>query len=44
MPSVSLPLYGALLGVYAVVGFAATVLPTRFALRMDPVKAMAARE
>jgi hypothetical protein len=30
--------------VYALVGFAATVLPTRLALRTDPVKAMAARE
>jgi ABC-type antimicrobial peptide transport system permease subunit len=29
---------------YAVLGFAATVLPTRLALRMNPIKAMAARE
>jgi putative ABC transport system permease protein len=44
MPSIPLKAYGALLGAFALLGFAATVLPTRVALRMDPVKAMAARE
>ncbi len=43
-PSVSAKTYVGLLAVYAAIGFAASVLPTRLALRMDPVKAMAARE
>jgi putative ABC transport system permease protein len=44
VPSIPLKAYGVLLGVYALLGFLATVLPTRLALRMNPVKAMAARE
>jgi putative ABC transport system permease protein len=44
VPAIPLRACGALLGVYAVLGFVATVLPTRLALRMNPVKAMAARE
>ncbi len=44
VPSISIKAYGGLLAVYALLGFAATVLPTRLALRMNPIKAMAARE
>ena len=44
VPSVPIRAYGVLLATYALLGFAATVLPTRLALRMDPIKAMAARE
>jgi putative ABC transport system permease protein len=44
VPSVSITTYGGLLAAYALLGFAATVLPTRLALRMNPIKAMAARE
>jgi putative ABC transport system permease protein len=43
-PSVSLRLYGGLVAFYTLLGFAAGVVPTRLALRADPVKAMAARE
>jgi putative ABC transport system permease protein len=43
-PSVPLRLYGGLVAFYALLGFAAGVVPTRLALRTDPVKAMAARE
>jgi ABC-type antimicrobial peptide transport system permease subunit len=44
MPSIPLKAYAALVGAFALLGFAATILPTRLALRMDPVKAMASRE
>jgi len=44
IPSVPIRIYGALLATYALLGFAATVLPTRLALRMNPITAMAARE
>jgi len=44
IPSVPIRIYGGLLAAYAVLGFAATVLPTRLALCMNPIKAMAARE
>ena len=44
VPSVSLAPFGALFAFYAVIGFAATVIPTRLALRVDPVRAGAARE
>ena len=44
VPSIPLKAYGVRLGVYALLGFAAPVLPTRLAPRMNPVKAMAARE
>jgi putative ABC transport system permease protein len=44
LPSVSIRTYGGLLAVYALLGFAATVLPMRLALRINPIKAMAARE
>lgn len=44
IPSVSPRAFGGLLAFYAVLGFAATILPTRLALRMNPVTAMAARE
>ena len=44
VPTLSLRTYGGLLAFYAVLAFVATVLPTRLALRMNPVKAMAARE
>ena len=44
IPSVSIRTYGGLLAVYALLGFAAGVLPTRLALRMNPVKEMTARE
>ena len=44
LPPVSLRVYAGLLGAFALLGFAATVLPTRLALRMNPTKAMAARE
>ena len=37
------PDYGGLLAVYALLGFAASILPTRLALRMNPVKEMTAR-
>ena len=37
-------LYGGLVAFYTMLGFAAGVVPTRLALRVDPVKAMAARE
>ena len=44
VPSVPLWLWGGLVAFYALLGFAAGVVPTRLALRMDPVRAMAARE
>ena len=44
VPSVPLWLYGALVGFYALLAFAASVVATRLALRIDPVPAMAARE
>ena len=44
IPSVPIRIYAGLLAAYAVLGFAATVLPTRLALRMNPIRAMAARE
>ena len=44
IPSVSIRIYGGLLAAFALLGFAATVLPTRLALRMNPIRAMAARE
>ena len=44
IPSVPIRIYGGLLSAYAVLGFAATVLPTRLALCMNPIKAIAARE
>ena len=43
-PSVPIRIYAALVAVYALLGFAATALPTRLALRMNPIRAMAARE
>ena len=43
VPSVSIRTYGGLLAVYALLGFAAGILPTRLALRMNPVKEMTAR-
>ena len=42
-PSVPLWLYGCLIAAYVLLGFAATVLPTRLALRSEPVTAMTAR-
>ncbi len=44
LPAVSLRTYGALLAVYAVLGFLASDLPARIAMGMNPIKAMAARE
>ena len=44
VPPVSIRVFGGLLVIYALLGFVATIAPTRFALRMNPVKAMAARE
>ncbi len=44
VPSVSIRTYVGLLAVYALLGFAAGILPTRLALRMNPVKEMTARE
>lgn len=44
VPPISIWAYAGLMAVYALLGFAATVLPTRMALRMNPIKAMAARE
>ncbi len=44
LPSVPLKIYVALLGFYATVGLAATVLPLRLSLRADPVTATASRE
>ena len=44
VPSVSLLAYVGLVGAYALVGFGATVIPTRLALRTHAVSAMAARE
>jgi putative ABC transport system permease protein len=44
IPPVSLPIYGGLLVAFALLGFTATVLPTRVALQLDPIKALAARE
>jgi putative ABC transport system permease protein len=44
VPSIPLRAYGALLAAHAALGFAATVRPTRLALRMNLVKAMATRE
>ena len=43
-PSVPAWVYGGLVAFYGLLAFAAGVLPTRSALRMNPVKAMAARE
>jgi putative ABC transport system permease protein len=42
-PSVPLRLYGCLIAAYVVLAFAATVLPTRLALRSQPIMAMTAR-
>jgi ABC-type dipeptide/oligopeptide/nickel transport system ATPase component len=44
VPSVPLWLYGGLVLFYTALAFAAGVVSTRLALRMDPVRAMAARE
>jgi putative ABC transport system permease protein len=44
VPSVPLWVYFCVVAFYALLGFAASVVPTRLALRMDPVRAMAARE
>ena len=44
IPSVSIGIYGGLLAAFALLGFASTVLPTRLALRTNPITAMAARE
>jgi putative ABC transport system permease protein len=43
-PSIPARAYAGLLAAYALVGFAATVVSTRLALRMNPVGAMAARD
>jgi putative ABC transport system permease protein len=44
VPSVPMRSYLALLAFYAAVGLAATVLPTRWSLRANPVTAAAHRE
>jgi putative ABC transport system permease protein len=44
LPSVPLWLFGAMVAFYALLGFAATILPTRSALRVNPVTAIAARD
>lgn len=44
LPAVSLKAYGAIVAGYAVLAFAACILPTRIALRLNPVTAMAARQ
>ena len=44
VPSVPLSLYAGLIAFFALVIFAAGIIPTRLALRVDPAKTMAARE
>ena len=44
LPAVPLWVYGGLVAAYALVAFAAGVVPTRRALRSDPVRALAARD
>ncbi len=44
VPSGPFWIYGALVSFFAALAFAASSVSTRLALRMDPVKAMAARQ
>jgi len=44
LPALSFNGYGAIVGGYAALAFAACILPTRIALRLNPVTAMAARQ